>query len=263
MEFYTYIWRDAAGVPFYVGKGKGKRAYNTRQRSSEFKDIFEQGGCLVEIVDWFIHESQAHAHEVELIELYGRRELGGTLVNKTDGGEGLSGASAEVRNKISMAAKATWSDPDFRSKIAIRRSGLKRSSAARLNMTAAQSSRFEKAEERLRISATLRKHYESAEAREKISVATTGVKRSDGARASLSASQRTRPPRIGYKGVSFHKASGKWCAQLTLGEKRKYLGLFGDPETAAQSYNAAAIDAFGPGNCYLNDIGSGTKNVAI
>ncbi|MBA8797904.1 hypothetical protein FHW77_001586 [Agrobacterium sp. RC10-4-1] len=105
--FYTYLWRDASGVPFYVGKGKGRRAWVTTQRSKLFKEIHARGGCTVEIIDYFIHESQAHAHEMALISRYGRLDNdSGSLVNLTDGGEGNSGwvASEETRAKISKAA---------------------------------------------------------------------------------------------------------------------------------------------------------------
>ncbi|TIV38948.1 MAG: hypothetical protein E5V91_12445 [Mesorhizobium sp.] len=102
--YYTYVWRDANGVPFYIGKGKGRRAQNTTMRSEDFKSVHAQGCCTVEIVDWFIHESQAHACEVELIERYGRREFGGLLVNKTDGGDGVSNPSAETRAKLRVAS---------------------------------------------------------------------------------------------------------------------------------------------------------------
>ena len=38
-----------------------------------------------------------------------------------------------------------------------------------------------------------------------------------------------------YKGVSFHKASNKWIARITINGKRKYLGLF---KTEEEAYNA-------------------------
>lgn len=100
MEFYTYIWKDAAGVPFYVGKGSGRRFKKTAGRTRDFLDIYEQGGCTVEIVDEFILESQAHEHEINLIALYGRREFGGLLINRSDGGEGQVGW---VRTKEAIA----------------------------------------------------------------------------------------------------------------------------------------------------------------
>lgn len=105
--FYTYVWRDALGIPFYVGKGAGKRAYNTKNRPAAFKKIYDSGNCAVEIVDEFIHEAQAHALEVELIAKYRRREFGGLLINKTDGGEGQSGAVVSVATREHMRAVMT------------------------------------------------------------------------------------------------------------------------------------------------------------
>lgn len=118
--FYTYIWRRSDGTPLYVGKGQNKRAWNTNDRSREFKDEYAKGGCTVEIVDEFIHESQAHAHEMELISLYGRSDIGtGCLVNRTDGGDGMSGnvPSAETRAKISIAKAGSSHTAESRAKI--------------------------------------------------------------------------------------------------------------------------------------------------
>ncbi|NZD50521.1 NUMOD3 domain-containing DNA-binding protein [Rhizobium leguminosarum] len=118
--FYTYVWRDNSGAAFYVGKGVGKRAFNTSQRSRAFGEVYKRGGCTVEIVDYFIHESQAHAHEMELIDFYGRRDNGtGELVNLTDGGEGASGwlISDETREKIGKAARGRTLSAEHRAKI--------------------------------------------------------------------------------------------------------------------------------------------------
>lgn len=50
----------------------------------------------------------------------------------------------------------------------------------------------------------------------------------------------------GYKGVSFHKTSGKWVAQIKAGRVRKHLGLFKAIEDAATVYNFAAAELHGP-----------------
>ena len=44
----------------------------------------------------------------------------------------------------------------------------------------------------------------------------------------------------GYKGVSLHKASGKWRADITSCGRCKYLGSFTTPEAAALAYDKAA-----------------------
>lgn len=42
----------------------------------------------------------------------------------------------------------------------------------------------------------------------------------------------------GYKGVTFHKASGKFAAQTMWNQKRIHIGLFNTIEEAAQAYNS-------------------------
>jgi hypothetical protein len=66
---------------------------------------------------------------------------------------------------------------------------------------------------------------------------------------------RLRPHRLntsGYRGVTIHKRTGKWHAQLGYG-KGSHLGSFTDPKDAALAYNAAAIRKWGP-FARINDI---------
>ncbi len=49
-----------------------------------------------------------------------------------------------------------------------------------------------------------------------------------------------------YKGVSWHKASQKWRAYITVKGHTRHLGLFLSPEDAAHAYDVAARAAFGP-----------------
>ena len=85
--FYTYLWLREDGTPYYVGKGKGKRAYA------------KQGHTMSpppkERIVIYSAESETEAFETEitLIWYYGRKGLGtGCLRNLTNGGEGLAGA---------------------------------------------------------------------------------------------------------------------------------------------------------------------------
>jgi hypothetical protein len=48
-----------------------------------------------------------------------------------------------------------------------------------------------------------------------------------------------------FLGVSFHKASNKWTAQINLNGKRRYLGLFRSEREAAVKYDSLASVFYG------------------
>jgi len=274
MVFYTYLWKDSEGRPFYVGKGSKKRAHAISGRSPEFAAVYAAGGCTLEIVDEFIHESQAHAHEVDLIELYGRRELGGLLVNKTDGGEGASGwvpslewrekhrlsrvgkpHSEATKAKIGAANRGKVRGDDFRARMRVIAGG--RSAETLAKMGSWQIGRKLPLEHRQKIGDSLRgrvgtRHTEETKA--KISFSKTGVSNpfSLNHRAAISLKNRIAGPRAdnktGFKGVSFHSKTKKWHAQIMTSS----LGYFSSSIDAAKAYDIGAIERCGHGNCYLN-----------
>lgn len=45
----------------------------------------------------------------------------------------------------------------------------------------------------------------------------------------------------GFKGVSFHKLSGKWQAVITFFRKQRHLGLFKTRKAASSAYDAASL----------------------
>ena len=101
-EYYVYAYLREDGSPYYIGKGKGDRAYSSSRR---FKPTSRD---RILIVLQNLTEKQAFDNEIEFIKWYGRKNNNtGILRNLTNGGEGASGVipSEETRKKLSDANK--------------------------------------------------------------------------------------------------------------------------------------------------------------
>lgn len=89
--YYVYVHKDrSTGEVFYVGKGHGKRAWNSKSRNSRWisKVASLCSGWQVEIVQDDLSENEAFDLEISLIEKYGGPEaIGGKLTNEALGGE--------------------------------------------------------------------------------------------------------------------------------------------------------------------------------
>ena len=84
--YYVYMYFRENGTPYYIGKGKGKRAYNT----DKMVDVPPKG--RIKIVLENLTEEQAFNNERDFISWYGRLDINtGILENRTSGGEGSSG----------------------------------------------------------------------------------------------------------------------------------------------------------------------------
>ncbi|MDU9711648.1 AP2 domain-containing protein, partial [Helicobacter pylori] len=49
----------------------------------------------------------------------------------------------------------------------------------------------------------------------------------------------------GHKGVYWHKAAQKWCAEVVCDYKKYYLGVFENKLDAVEAYNAKAKELYG------------------
>lgn len=99
------------GEVFYIGIGTSKRAYDINSRNKHWNHIANKYGYEVQILKSNLTWEEACELECILIEYYGRQDLGlGSLVNMTDGGDGLINLSDESRDKMSDAkkGKAPW-----------------------------------------------------------------------------------------------------------------------------------------------------------
>lgn len=115
---YVHYRKSNPEIPFYVGKASGNRPNSMRSRNPHWHNIVKKdGGFIVEIERTGLTEEEAHEIETELIQSLGRTDNGtGILANKTNGGEGASGAIMPETHKISMRqkAKALWRQSWFR-----------------------------------------------------------------------------------------------------------------------------------------------------
>jgi len=100
--FYVYQHVKADnGEVFYVGKGMGRRAYDSYHRSKYWKNIVAKHGFNVEFVKVGISEPESLKLEISTIEEYRRRGL--KIINMTDGGDGTSGYTHTEEHKRMMS----------------------------------------------------------------------------------------------------------------------------------------------------------------
>lgn len=141
-NFYVYEhWRPDKDTCFWVGKGKGRRAYYFR-RNSRYDRVIAKlarlGMCAeVRLVSESLSEKEAHLVERERIAFW-RASGTSDLCNMTDGGEGVSGLRHSTKSKALMTAKAL---------------GRAASEATRKKMSTAQTGRRHRLESRAKLSA--------------------------------------------------------------------------------------------------------------
>lgn len=109
--YYVYIHETADGIPFYVGKGKGDRAYSKKQRSETWHEMCPED-YVVHIVKDCMEEQAALDLEYFIINDF-RKQF--TLANKMARGWKITTKrkpypkkgpmSAETRKKLSQARK--------------------------------------------------------------------------------------------------------------------------------------------------------------
>jgi len=195
VSFCTYAHvRADDGRVFYIGKGtvRDKRHAKLRGRNIVWKRIAEKHGVRVELLAYWATEMEAFAHEKFLIQCF--RDLGYTLANLTDGGDGVSGwtASLETRKRLSEAQKGRKRDPEAVEKTAAALRGRKRdpevvakiveankgyrhSDEAKAKIRAARARQVLTPEHKAKIAASLRAKPKSPEHRAKITAAFRAV----------------------------------------------------------------------------------------
>lgn len=106
-NFYVYVHRKLSNnEPFYVGKGKGRRAYEFSGRNSHWTNVKNKHGVKVEVVFDGLTEDEAYQLEIDTILEF--RHFGYPLTNKTSGGRGILGLKHKEDSKTKISNKQIY-----------------------------------------------------------------------------------------------------------------------------------------------------------
>jgi hypothetical protein len=130
-KWYVYVDYKPCGTPFYVGKGKIERIKKLNRVNKHHLNICKKYPDWYRTVEFEGLEQDCFNKEIELIALHGRIDTNsGTLCNRTNGGEGVSGSTAWNKGKPML--------PHVLQKLIAVNTGKKASIETKMKMSAAQ-----------------------------------------------------------------------------------------------------------------------------
>jgi hypothetical protein len=117
--FYVYIHiNPIKNEIFYVGKGKGNRFITKFGRNNHWNNLVNKYGYDSLIIEENLSESEAFDLEIKYIKKIGRLDLGlGSLVNLSDGGDGIKNPSEESKYKMGASNRGKGKPESVRYKI--------------------------------------------------------------------------------------------------------------------------------------------------
>ena len=144
--FYVYAYVRENGIPYYIGKGKDRRAYQIHKRKDSVK-INPPSRDRILILEQNLTKVGACAIERRLIRWYGKKSDGsGCLVNLADGGDGNSvpgrKLSEDTKEKLRQINLGRKQSHDTIEKKRVKSLGSKRSEETKLKMSESQRGRL-------------------------------------------------------------------------------------------------------------------------
>lgn len=170
-EFYTYAYLRKDGTPYYIGKGKGDRAWKNCGR--KVHPPTDKSRIL--ILKKNLSEAEAFRHEIYMIAVLGRKNVGtGVLHNFTDGGDGTSGhvVTAEMTARRLASRAGYRHSMETRQKMSKAHKGKTHSEESRQKMSEAKQQMTEETKQKIREAVTGFRH--SEESKKKIGEASKG-----------------------------------------------------------------------------------------
>lgn len=167
-QFYTYAYLREDGTPYYIGKGKGKRAFKKHAVLTPPKE-------RILFLKRNLTEEEAFKHEIYMIAVFGRKDINtGILYNFTDGGEGSSGKVLSDETKQKMSDYQSNRSEEHRKRLGESRKGSRHSKETIEKIRERKLGRKHSKDHRVKISEALKGHEVSDETRRKISEANLG-----------------------------------------------------------------------------------------
>ena len=158
-RYYTYAYLREDKTPYYIGKGTGNRRF---QNDNRVGCRTPKDKSRILILKWFEYETDAYKHEIYMIAVLGRKDLGtGMLRNLTPGGEG--GREPGFTHT-----------PEACAKMSIAGAGRPKSAEHKRKIGEAHKGKHPSAKTRARMSASAKKKRLSPEHKAKIGLASKG-----------------------------------------------------------------------------------------
>jgi hypothetical protein len=192
-DFYVYT-HSLAGQPcFYVGKGTEKRVKTIRRKNKHHTNIVNKYGRQNIIVRSMLCRSEQHALDLEVKLIAALRNGGVKLVNRTDGGDGMSGYkhSEESKAKMSEAGKCKVFSEEHKANMSESAKGKPKSDEHKAKISVIHKGKVFSEESRAKMSKTHTGKVLSEEHKAKLSAAATGRVLSEETKAKISEAKKS------------------------------------------------------------------------